>query len=305
VSGAAESDLDRLARLARDGSRLALERLVESVRDDVYRLSMRMLWHPADAEDATQEILIKLVTGLASFRGEASFRTWALAVSANHLRTTRRRRAEAAAISFEAFGEDLATGLDAPYDDGGVDERLLEEEVKVGCTQAMLLCLDREHRLAYILGEVFELPGSQAAHVLGVSPAAYRKRLSRGRARIRAFMRGHCGLADPSNPCRCRRRIGRAIEVGRLDPTDLRFAAHPRRHDLERPLSEMEGLNDAAAIMRSGPAYLGSEASLRWIGDLLRSGRLSIVGVGGDEQRPGAGPGTARRHGTRKGPSRR
>lgn len=285
-SGAGEPDLDRLARLARGGDRRALERLVASVRDDVYRMSMRMLWHPADADDATQEIVIKLVTGLASFRGEASFRTWALAIAANHLRTTRRRRAEAAAVSFEAFGQDLAQGLDTPYDAGGVDERLLEEEVKVGCTQAMLLCLDREHRLAYILGEVFELPSSQAAEVLGITPAAHRKRLSRARARVQAFMRGHCGLVDPSNRCRCSRRVGRAIQAGRLDPARLLFAAHPRRRELERPLAEMEGLNDAAAVLRSHPAYVAPEASLSWIGDLLRSGRLSIVAEPGDEQGP-------------------
>lgn len=277
-------DLDLLARLAKEGDRSALERLIESIRDDVYRLSMRMLWHPADAEDATQEIVIKLVTGLASFRGQASFRTWALTVSANHLRTARRRRAEAAAaVSFEAFGEDLAQGLDTPYDGGGVDERLLEEEVKVGCTQAMLLCLDREHRLAYILGEVFELPSSQAAEVLGITAAAHRKRLSRARARVQAFMRGHCGLVDPANRCRCRRRIGRAVEAGRLDPARLLFAAHARRRELEQPLTEMEGLNEAAAVMRSHPAYRAPEMSLSWISDLLRSGRLSIVAEGRDE----------------------
>jgi hypothetical protein len=99
-------------------------------------------------------------------------------------------------------------------------------------------------------------------------------------------MRGHCGLVDPSNRCRCRRRVGRAIQAGRLDPARLLFAAHPRRRELERPLAEMEGLNAAAAVLRSHPAYLAPEASLSWIGDLLRSGRLTIVAEPGDEQGP-------------------
>lgn len=70
---------------------------------------------------------------------------------------------EGAAAGFGAFGADLAAGLDTPYDSQGVDENLLEEEVKVGCTPGMLLCLDRDHGLAYVLGEIFELPSERAA----------------------------------------------------------------------------------------------------------------------------------------------
>ena len=60
-------------------------------------------------------------------------------------------------LTFAAFGEDLARDLDAAYDACGVDDELLAHEVMVGCTQGMLLCLDREHRVAYILGDVLEL----------------------------------------------------------------------------------------------------------------------------------------------------
>ena len=76
----------------------------------------------------------------------------------------------------------------------------------------MLLCLDREHRMAYILGEVLELSSDQAAELCGIAPGAFRKRLQRARERIQRFMEGHCGLLDPANPCRCRRRIGAAIQ---------------------------------------------------------------------------------------------
>src|SRR5258707_7048608 len=94
-----------LVQRARSGDAVAVEDLVREVADDVYRLSLRVLWHPQDAEDATQEILVKVVTRLDSFRGEAAFTTWAYRVAANHLLSTRRRRAEQAALSFEAFGE--------------------------------------------------------------------------------------------------------------------------------------------------------------------------------------------------------
>ena len=273
--------MEELVAQAKGGDRVALEELVSAVADDVYGLAIRMLWHPHDAEDATQEVLVKVITNLGTFRGEAAFRTWVFRIAANHLISTRRRRAEQQELSFEAFGADLAEGLDTRYDDGGVDESLLAEEVKIGCTQGMLLCLDREHRAAYILGEVFELPSEQAAYVLGVTPAAYRKRLSRARTRIQSFMRGHCGLVDAENACRCTRRIGRAVELGRLDPRDLLFAGRPARTGpLRRSVAEMELLTDAAAVFRSHPDYRTPERVSAALRRLLESGRLGLLEAG-------------------------
>jgi RNA polymerase sigma factor (sigma-70 family) len=112
-----------------------------------------MLWHPEDAKDATQEILIRVITHLGTFRGESSFVTWLYRVAANALLTIRKGRAEEARLTFQAFEQDLDEGIsDARVAvSPGLDEALLLEEVKIGCTQAMLLCLDRTHRLAYIL----------------------------------------------------------------------------------------------------------------------------------------------------------
>ncbi|MGH3072361.1 MAG: RNA polymerase sigma factor [Gaiellaceae bacterium] len=269
--------LEQLVVRARDGDRRALERLLAAVEDDVYGLAMRMLAHPADAEDATQEILIRVVTRLTSFRGEAAFRTWVYRVAANHLLTTRRRRAERLELTFDAFADDLAEGLDTAYEAAGVDEDLLQREVMIGCTQGMLLCLDRPHRIAYVIGEVFELPSDQAAYVLGVSSAAYRKRLSRARERVQSFVRGHCGIVDPANPCRCRRRVGRAIELGRVDPGELILAEHPRSDRVRRSVAEMEGLYDAAALFRSHPRYRAPETVVAEISALIASDRTTLL----------------------------
>jgi RNA polymerase sigma factor (sigma-70 family) len=266
---------ERLVARAQGGDADALEMLVRAVQDDVHRLAVKMLWHPADAQDATQEILVKIVTRLNGYRGEAAFGTWAYRVAVNHLLTVRKARAERAALSFEAFGEDLARDLDRPYVAPGVDDALLEEEVKVGCTQAMLLCLDREHRAAYVLGEVFDLPSEQAAWVLDVAPATYRKRLSRARARVRSFMEGHCGLVEAGNACRCRRRVGAAIAQGRLDPARPLFA---RPGTVRRGIEEMEGLHAAAAVLRSHPDLRAPDALARRVVDVVRSERLTLLG---------------------------
>ena len=238
----------QLVAAAVGGDRQALEELLRLVADDVRRLAQRMLWHPEDAEDATQEILVKVATRLSTFRGEARVTTWVHRIAVNHLLTMRRRRAEDPSLTFAAFGRDLAENLDAAYDPRGVDEDLLAQEVMVGCTQGMLLCLDREQRMAYVLGDVLGFSSDEAAEICEIAPAAFRKRLQRARERIQEFMRGHCGLLDADNACRCRRRVGGAIASGRVDPADLRFAR--RVGALKR---DMERFTDAGAVFRSHP----------------------------------------------------
>jgi RNA polymerase sigma factor (sigma-70 family) len=255
-----ESDVER----AKAGDAAALERVVDGVRHRIYNLAMRMLWHPADAEDATQEILIRIVTRLSSFRGESAFTTWAYRVAANYLLTTRKRRAEREELTFQRFADDLDQGLAAPAPGPAeeVEQRLLAEEVKIGCTQGMLLCLDRNQRLAYILGDVFGLDSREAGEIVGVSPPAFRKRLSRARGKLHAFLERNCGLVDASNPCRCASRIGYAVQAGRINPDQLLFASHPVDRAAAAPdaatlavVREMEQLHSAADVLRGHPHY--------------------------------------------------
>jgi RNA polymerase sigma factor (sigma-70 family) len=275
--------LEQLAERAREGDGAALTELIESIQDDVYRLSLRMLWHPQDAEDATQEILFKVVTTVATFRGESAFRTWALRVATNHLLNIRRSRMEQHRLTFEEFGKDLADGLtDVPSrSSDDADQALLEEEVKIGCTQAMLLCLDREDRIAYILGDVFELRSDAAGEVVGIEPAAFRKRLSRARRRVREFMRGHCGLVNPDAACSCARRVAPAIARGRLDPTRLLFAGSgepaPRRLPVLEAVGEMEHLHAIAAIHQSHRVYRTPERVTAEIMRVLQSKTLRML----------------------------
>ena len=68
------------------GDKKALETLVTGVQDIVFNLSLRMLGTFADAEDATQDILLKMITHLSSFRGDSSLTTWVFSIAANHLK---------------------------------------------------------------------------------------------------------------------------------------------------------------------------------------------------------------------------
>lgn len=63
---------------------------------------------PFDAEDVTQEVLIKVITNLANFKGESNFRTWLYRISFNHLMRLKKNSLEDYINSFENYGNELA-----------------------------------------------------------------------------------------------------------------------------------------------------------------------------------------------------
>ena len=185
-------------------------------------------------------------------------------------------------LTFQAFGEDLEHGLgQAAGTPPNAERALLIKEVKIGCTHGMLLCLDREHRLAFILGDVFEVTDREASEILEISCVAFRKRLSRARRRLNDFMAQHCGLVNPGCQCRCARRVERAIQLKRIDRKNLRFAQHPTiaRPDplLMRRVDEMEALHAAAVVFRSHPQFAAPETLLASVRELLDSGKFTII----------------------------
>jgi RNA polymerase sigma factor (sigma-70 family) len=267
-------ELRRLAFAAAAGDSAALEGVLAGVHDDVYRLALRMLWHPEDAEDATQEALIRIMTRIGAYRGEAAFRTWAYRVAANHILNWRKSRAEQENLNFRRFAEELHDGLEEP-DPVRPDAGVLAEEVKLGCTLGMLLCLDRDHRLAYVLSDVFDIPSEDGAFICDVTPATFRKRASRARAHLREFVNAHCGLVDPSARCRCDRRVATAVRLGRVKAHDLQFANHL---DAGAAVGDMERLHDLASLMRSHPDYRARETVKDTIRSVIASGRFGVLG---------------------------
>ena len=104
--------------------------MVGLLQDPLYRLALRMTWRMADAEDATQEILIRVVTRLASWRGEAELLTWAYRIGVNYLlnlrRKTRGRRADQPG---RVPGRPGRRAADADYQ--GPEAAVLAEEVRL------------------------------------------------------------------------------------------------------------------------------------------------------------------------------
>ncbi|MER5178067.1 RNA polymerase sigma factor [Streptomyces sp. NPDC002896] len=271
---------EELVARAVDGDKAALEEVVHLLQDPLYRLALRMVWRPADAEDATQEILIRVITRLATWRAEARLLTWAYRIGVNYLLNLRRRTPqEVKQLSLEEFRENLADGL-AAADYAGPEAQLLAHEVRLSCSQALLQCLQREERVAFVLGEVFELPSPDAAWILDVTPAAYRKRLERARQRIRAFMGSTCGIVNPKAFCRCARRVETAVASGRVDPRRPVLATHPVSpggRGVAEAAAQMHRLHDAAAVLRAHPDYAAPQARTEAVLALLQSGRFPLL----------------------------
>ncbi len=214
-----------LVNLAIEGDGDALESLVLSIREKIYNLSLKMLFQPSDAEDAAQEILIKIVTRLESFKQESSFETWAYAVASRHL-LNKRKSLSKYQQTFSNCEEMIIKEASNPstLDSFEAEQQLLVEEMRISCMQGLLQCLDWDHRIAYILGESMEFSSEQGGQILDISPAAFRQRLSRSRKRLRDFLTRNCEYFQEENPCRCAEQAKLGIEKGWMDPQNLQFS---------------------------------------------------------------------------------
>src|SRR5689334_5647456 len=222
----AEQEDQNLVKRAHSGDRKALEDLLQRHQGWIYNIALRMIYHPQDAEDATQEILIKLLTRLSSFEGRSTFRTWLYRIVVNHLLNMKRSRVEDPAINFHMYGEELdrTPDLDLPDPEGtSPDTNLLVTEVMLACTSGMLLCLDREQRMAYILGGILGVSDTVAAEVLEITTENFLQRLARSRRDLRNFLNDKCGLVNQANPCRCAKKTRGFIQAGHVDPENLLF----------------------------------------------------------------------------------
>jgi RNA polymerase sigma factor (sigma-70 family) len=253
-------DWTSLVREANAGDALALESLIEHCQQPIFNIALRMLKHTKDAEDATQEILIQLVTHLSNFRGESAFLTWAYRVASNHLLNVVARDKQRLQLSFVDLGEKLAQGLRAMDEvEESVVESDLIEEVKRSCTLGMLLCLGPEDRMALVLGELFEVAGDDGAFIMGISPAAYRQRLSRARKTIVAFVSHRCGVVSENAACSCHAQAAIGARKGALNPAHLQYA---NQQDAASRENAVQALNHTlgqaartAALLRAHPQY--------------------------------------------------
>lgn len=222
LPGSAVSD-ELLVVRAQAGNWEALEQIIHRHQAWIFNIAVRMVGSREDAEDVTQEVLLKVVTKLSTFEGKSRFRTWLYRIVTNHILDLKQRPGE---ITFSELGQVIETLPDQELSNGSsssLPSSVLIEETKVSCTTGMLLCLDRRQRIVYILGEIFGVQSDLGAEILELTPANFRQVLARARRDLSQFMQHHCGLINPENPCRCARKTRAFIDLGRVDPKQRQF----------------------------------------------------------------------------------
>lgn len=273
------SELKLLVERALAGERAAVEAVVGEIQDEVYALALRMLGERPAAEDASQEIVLQALTHLAQWRGEASLRHWVRRIAVRHLLRARRTRMEEM-FSFDALSEALEAGEANPPLPAAAEAelRVLESELRLICTQGMLLSLDRDQRVAFLLTKVFELTSEQGADIVGVEPATFRKRVQRARERLGEWMVHNCGLVSAQSRCNCRRQIPVGISIGAMRPEALQLTNHPvrERRRLAIVYDEVDEIERAAAVVCSHPDYAAPESLAAAVRDILDSGRWRL-----------------------------
>ena len=273
-------ELQTMAEKATAGDREALEVLVAGVQDMVFNLSLRMLGTFADAEDATQDILLKMITHLSTFRGESAFTTWVFRIAVNHLKNYKKHMFAHAGLSFAYYGEDIENGKiqDVPDVTQNVEKDILAEELKMSCTNVMLQCLDTESRCIFILGTMFQVDSRIAGEIWKIPPEAYRQRLSRVRRKMADFLGQYCGEYG-SGRCRCKDRVNYAIQNHRINPLQLCYTT-AEEAPVETMLAvknAMEQLDDLSIEFSFCKAYWSTGRTKQLIQELLNSPQFSLI----------------------------
>ncbi len=218
---------EELIDSALKGSRQSLEQIIYRHQAWIYNIALRMVFYPQEAEDITQEVLIKIITKLSTFRKESSFRTWVYRIVVNQVLNMKKSLGEKKhASNFDDYWKiienvpDNELPLQENYE---VEMRTIVNEVKVSCMSGMLLCLDREQRLIYILGAIFQVTDKIGAEIMDISRDNFRQKLSRARKQLFSFMHNKCGLMNRDNPCSCDKKTKVLIESGYVNPKKMLF----------------------------------------------------------------------------------
>jgi len=184
----ATTDDGLLAQCAQ-GNREAFDELVDRHGDALFRFAATQCRSERDAEDVVQDGLLAAWRGAATFRGEASARSWLFQIVLHACRRRRRLRAgEPAQHAPVTEAEAL------PSTEAGAEARAASRETGAALAEA-LAALPEESREVLLLRDVEGMTGPEAAEVLGIGLAAMKSRLHRARLELKVRVEALLGHA--------------------------------------------------------------------------------------------------------------
>jgi len=178
----------------RAGDRAEFARLVETYYELVYRLALKMLNDPQDAEDVLQETFFKALRGIQKFDGRSSLSTWLYRIATNEaLMALRRRRPDIVSTDEPLENEEGEQEPLQIVDWCCLPERdLMSAEAKRYLDEAIAR-LSPNLRAVFVLRDIQGLSTQETGEVLNLSETAVKTRLSRARLRLREDLSGYFG----------------------------------------------------------------------------------------------------------------
>lgn len=267
-----ETQANELVIKALTGDRDALSNLIKGVNDYIFSLSLRMLGSVPNAEDATQEILIKIITNLSTFKMNAKFETWVYRIATNYLIDYKKTLFAQYPLSFEYYEQDLhGTVVDIDDTIQKHEQKSLVKELKLSCTNVMLQCFSPSERCVFILGTMFRLNSKVAGDVMGITAENYRKKLSRSKDKMRTFLSNNCELAG--GLCHCANRTNYAVKHGRLSSANLEYSQLKPINTkiINACIADMEDIEEQSDIFKNLPLYHSTINSTEFLVQLLQS----------------------------------
>ncbi len=200
----AESEVDLVQR-ARSGDRAAFDELVQIHQPQLRGVVRRMIGHPEDTEEVTQEALLRAWNAVSRFRGESRFGTWLCAIATrcaiDHLRQRQRWRVEAQVV----YGNECCDSEELAAEVGGVmssPDFVFEANEHIAfCFACVGRSLPPEQQAVMVLREVMGLTNQEAADALEISESVLRHHLSDARHTMQQRFEGLCSLINKEGVC--------------------------------------------------------------------------------------------------------
>ncbi|HKW35575.1 MAG TPA: sigma-70 family RNA polymerase sigma factor [Candidatus Acidoferrum sp.] len=171
----------------RAGDRRAFESLVRRHERRVFRVALAVLGNTEDAEDAMQDTFVKAFRHLEQFRKESRFSTWLTRIAVNEAIQKRRKQRNYVSLEESETGEGHFTPKRyEPWKNN--PEALYGKQEIQRLVEGAIKALPEIYREAFVLRDVEELSGEEAADVLGISVAALKSRLLRARLLVREML---------------------------------------------------------------------------------------------------------------------
>lgn len=179
-----------LIQRCQKGDVAAFEQLIEGYEKKIINYCWRMLGNPLDAEDAAQEVFVKVFRFIGSFTGQSSFSTWLYRIASNVcldiLRKKKRRPTETVSLNqYNTEGEEFALPIEdnapTPYENAQKNEaqRVLA---------AALDKLGEEQRRVIVLRDIEGLSYDEIAQIINVAPGTVKSRINRARKSLQKLL---------------------------------------------------------------------------------------------------------------------